>query len=424
MNDNDTEIMSGILDARGMQRVQNEHDADVVLVNTCVVREGAEERAISRLSQYAALKRKRPGMIIGVAGCMAQKDGAALLERVPHADLVVGTRDLFKIGNLVDHIALNGERVVSIEDVDKPVFLDSQPVARNSGLKALTTIMYGCNNFCSFCIVPKTRGREVSRPLDEIVKEVHLLAEQGYQEVMLLGQNVNSYRHENHDFADLLVALHERSGISRVRFITSHPKDCSDKLIDTVASCDTICTNFHLPAQAGSNRVLRRMKRFYTQSDYLELVKKVRERVTGATISTDIIVGFPDETDDDFEQTYELLEQARWDSAFIFMYSPRAGTKAATWIDSIPLEIKKHRLQRCLGRQEEISGEINSACIGQRHQVLVESVSRKSEAELMGRTRGDKCIIFKGSSDLLGKVVTVEVTGSHPHTLFGEIAGT
>lgn len=421
MNDNDTEIMSGILEAKGMRRVQAETEADIVLVNTCVVREGAEERAIARLTNLAPLKRKRPEMIIGVAGCMAQKEGARVLERVPHADLVVGTRDLFKIGNIVDEIARSGERVIAIEDVDKPVFLDSHPVQRKSGFKALTTIMYGCNNFCTFCIVPKTRGREVSRPVAEILRELEHLVEQGYKEVMLLGQNVNSYYYEGNDFADLLAEANKVAGLERIRFITSHPKDCSDKLIDAVASLEHVCTNFHLPVQAGSNRVLRRMKRFYTKDDYLELVTKVRQRVPGATISTDVIVGFPDETEEDFQETYDLLERARWDMAFIFMYSPREGTKAAQWIDSIPMEQKKHRLQRCLGRQEEISGEINAAAIGSVERVLVEAVSKRSEEEMVGRTMGDKSVVFPGTTDLIGRLVDVKIDDSHPHTLFGEL---
>lgn len=421
MNDNDSEIMAGILEAKGLRRVASEAEADVVLVNTCVVREGAEERAVSRLQSMAPLKKKRPHMIIGVAGCMAQKEGQNVLERVPLADIVVGTRDLFKIGNLVDEVIRTGERLVSISDVDKPVFLDAQPVRRKHGFKALTTVMYGCNNFCSFCIVPKTRGREVSRPLPEIIQEITQLAEQGYKEVQLLGQNVNSYYWQGVDFADLLAAVNEVRGIERIRFITSHPKDCSDKLIDACASLEKVCTNFHLPVQSGSNRVLRRMKRFYTKDHYLELIQKVRDRVPGATISTDIIVGFPDETDEDFEETYDLLEKARWDSAFIFMYSPREGTKAAQWIDSVPLEVKKHRLMRCYGRQEQISGEINATYVGTVQRILVENVSKRSEEELVGRTMGDKSVVFPGPKELISRTVDVRIRESHPHTLFGDL---
>lgn len=423
MNDNDSEIMAGILEKQGLRRIENEHDADVVLVNTCVVREGAEERAVGRVQSLSTVKKSRPGMVIGVTGCMAQKEGDQILKRLPHTDMVVGTRDLFKLDEIISQVRSGKQPVIATQDVDKPVFLGDQPVKRNHGQKAFTTIMYGCNNFCSFCIVPKTRGREVSRPPDEIVRELDNLVAQGYQEVMLLGQNVNSYRHQGVDFADLLSLINQVHGLKRVRFMTSHPKDCSDKLIDVVASLEKICTNMHLPVQAGSNRVLRRMKRFYTRDEYMSLVRKVRERIPFATISTDVIVGFPDETDEDFEQTYELLEEARWDSAYIFMYSPREGTKSALWQDSIPPEIKKHRVQRCIGRQEVISGEINKTYIGQSHDVLVESVSKKRDTEVMGRTMGDKCVIFPGDSSLVGQTVSVEIVDSHPHTLFGRFSG-
>lgn len=422
MNDNDSEIMAGILEKQGLTRIESEHDADVVLVNTCVVREGAEERAVGRVQSLSTVKKQRPGMVIGVTGCMAQKEGEQIVQRLPHTDLVVGTRDLFKIDELVTRARIEKQPIIATQDVDKPVFLGDQPVKRKHGQKAFTTIMYGCNNFCSFCIVPKTRGREVSRHPDEILREIQNLVSQGYQEVMLLGQNVNSYNHAGVDFADLLRLIAQVDGMERVRYMTSHPKDCSDKLIDTVADLKKICTNFHLPVQAGSNRVLRRMKRFYTRDEYLALVKRVRERVPFATISTDVIVGFPDETDEDFEQTYDLLEQSRWDSAYIFMYSPREGTKSAQWEDSIPMELKKHRVHRCIARQEIISAEINSTYVGQVHEVLVESLSKKRESEVMGRTVGDKCVIFPGDASMVGKRMMVTITESHAHTLFGKPA--
>ncbi len=422
MNDNDSEIMAGILEKQGMRRTSNEHEADVVLVNTCVVREGAEERAIGRVQSLSTAKRERPGMVIGVTGCMAQKEGDQILKRLPHTDMVVGTRDLFKIDEIIAQARAGSQPVIATQDVDKAVFLGDQPVRRSHGQKAFTTIMYGCNNFCSFCIVPKTRGREVSRPPDEIIRELDNLVSQGYQEVMLLGQNVNSYRYQGLDFADLLALINQVDGLKRVRFMTSHPKDCSDKLIDSVAALDKICTNMHLPVQAGSNRVLRRMKRFYTRDEYMTLVRKVRERIPFATISTDVIVGFPGETDEDFEQTFELLEEARWDMAYIFMYSPREGTKSAQWADSIPAEVKKQRVQRAIARQEVISGEINQTYIGQCHDVLVESISKKRETDVMGRTMGDKCVIFPGDSSLVGQTVPVQILDSHPHTLFGRMA--
>lgn len=420
MNDHDSEIMSGILEARGFQRTTEESEADLILVNTCVVRGGAEERAIGRLAQFAALKSRRPGLIIAVTGCMAQKDGQQLLEKVPHADLVVGTRDLFKIGDLVSEIERTGEQLVSIEDLDKPVFLDAHPVRRKSGIKALVAVMYGCNNFCSYCIVPSTRGREVSRPLDEILTEVRGLADQGYLEVTLVGQNVNSYTSDNWDFADLLQAVSAIDGVQRIRFITSHPKDCSDKLLDAAARLPKVCTNFHLPAQAGADTVLARMNRKYTRGHYLALLERLRERIPNAAISTDIIVGFPDETNEEFESTYELVKMARWDSAFIFMYSPRPGTKAAEWPDTVPTEVKKQRLQKCLALQEEISGEINRKLIGSCEQILVENISKRSPTEVVGRTRGDKSIIVPGTAELIGKLINVRVTEAFPHTLFGQ----
>lgn len=420
MNDNDSEIMAGILEARGFERAASEQDADVVIVNTCVVREGAEERALGRLAQFAAIKRRKPHLVVAVAGCMAQKDGRALLEKVPHADLVVGTRDLFKLGSLLDEVQRSGEQLVAIEDLDKPVFLDAHPVRRKSGLKALVTIMYGCDNFCSYCIVPTTRGREVSRPVADIITEVTELTQQGYREVMLLGQNVNSYSHEGVDFPRLLERVAVIPGMSRIRFMTSHPKDCSEDLIRVVAAHDNICTNFHLPAQAGADSVLRRMNRRYTRQQYLDLVGRVRELVPHAAISTDIIVGFPGETAEDFDQTYDLFEQARWDSAFIFMYSIRQGTPAARLKDDVPLADKKRRLQKCLARQEEISGEINRGYIGSVQQVLVESVSKRNAAELVGRTVGDKNVIFAAPQQLIGQLVDVEITSAYPHTLFGQ----
>jgi tRNA-2-methylthio-N6-dimethylallyladenosine synthase len=241
----------------------------------------------------------------------------------------------------------------------------------------------------------------------------------GYVEVQLLGQNVNSYRWNGADFSDLLEAVNAVDGLRRIRFITSHPKDCPDKLLDAVAQLDKVCDSFHLPVQAGSNRVLRRMKRFYTKDDYLDLLARVRSRIPGAAITTDLILGFPDETEEDFEATYDLLNQARWDSAFAFMYSPREGTKAATWRDSIPDEQKKHRLQRCLGRQEVISAEINQALIGSSVEVLVEGVSKRSELEMVGRTTGDKSVVFAGIPEMIGQLVQVRVTDAHAHTLFG-----
>jgi tRNA-2-methylthio-N6-dimethylallyladenosine synthase len=264
-----------------------------------------------------------------------------------------------------------------------------------------------------------TRGRETSRPLPEIVSEIEGMVAQGYKEVQLLGQNVNSYRDGRHDFADLLAAVNAIDGLERIRFITSHPKDCSPKLIEAVASLPKVCTNLHLPVQAGSNRVLRRMKRFYTREHYLDLIRRCREQIPDCSISTDIIVGFCDETEEDFAETYDLIREARFDQAFIFMYSPRAGTKSAQWHDSVPLEDKKRRLARALALQENISGEIHRSLVGTTQRVLVEGYSRKSQSEVIGRTMADRCIIFPGDESLFGQTLDVVVTEGYPHTLFG-----
>lgn len=422
MNDNDSEIMAGLLEARGLVPAPTPEEADVVVVNTCVVREGAEERAVGRLAHLASLKR-HGRKVLAVSGCMAQKDGERLLERLPFVDLVVGTRDLFKIDRLVEDVAREGRPRVAIGDIDRPIFLGQQPVRRTSTVRGLVTVMYGCNNFCTFCIVPHTRGREVSRPVREIVEEVRLLVDQGYPEVILLGQNVNSYfdRNARADFADLLAAVNEVVGLRRVRFVTSHPKDCSPRLIEAMATLDKVCEAIHLPVQAGSNRVLRRMKRFYTKEHYLELLHQLRSRIPDVAITTDIIVGFPDETESDFEETYELLDRARWDSAYMFMYSPRPGTKAAQWLDSVPLEEKKRRLQRVIERQEAISNEINARLRGSTQRVLVESVSKRSTQQLLGRTRSDKAVIFDGPESLIGQEVSVRITETFAHTLRGEL---
>ncbi|MGB9691948.1 MAG: tRNA (N6-isopentenyl adenosine(37)-C2)-methylthiotransferase MiaB, partial [Candidatus Sumerlaeaceae bacterium] len=407
--------------ARGLVYEPAAEKADVVVVNTCVVREGAEERALGRVANLAAAKKQGTCKIIAVSGCMAQKEGHQLLDALPFVDLVVGTRDLFKLGLLIEQVFTSGERLVAVEDIDKPVFASVQPVRRFSQVRGLVTVMYGCNNFCTFCIVPHTRGREVSRPVGEVVEEVQRLAEEGYAEVILLGQNVNSYydKQKRADFADLLAAVNDVNGIRRIRFVTSHPKDCSPRLIEAMATLDKVCESIHLPVQAGSNRVLRRMKRFYTKEEYLNLLEALRARVPCVAITTDIIVGFPDETEQDFEETYDLMQRAQWDSAFMFMYSPRPGTKAAEWADSVAQEEKKRRLQRCIALQEKISTEINAQLLGTVQKVLVESVSKKSDQQLMGRTRTDKAVVFNGSPALIGQEVHVRITETFAHTLRG-----
>jgi len=419
MNESDSESVAGELAARGWRRAEHEEQADVVLVNGCVVRRSAEKRALGRLWQLAPLKRRRPDLIIGVLGCLAQKDGRAFLEEFPHVDLVVGTHDLPKIGALLDEVRQTRERLVCVDDIDKPTSFTAEPLRQNP-LKAWVAIMYGCDNNCSYCIVPRLRGRERSRPAEEIVAEVRRLAQGGWRELTLLGQNVNSYHDGRHDFADLLRLVAGVEGIERVRYVTSHPKDLSDRLIETVATTRKICENFHLPAQAGSNHVLQRMNRGYSREDYLRLVERIRRAIPQAVVTTDLMVGFPGETEQDFADTLDLARSVRWDSAFTFIYSPREETPAAHWPDDVPLAVKKERLRRLNEIQETISAEVNEAAVGSRQEVLVEGPSRRSDQMLMGRTRGDKVVIFAGPADLVGQTIELNITRAAAHTLFGE----
>lgn len=421
MNDSDSEMIGAMLAARGWERVSGEAEADVVLVNTCTVRRSAEQRALGRISQLQRLKQLRPEMIICVCGCLAQQQGQELLRRAPYVDLVVGTRDLARLPQLLEEVDSTGKKIAATDSLDRPVHYEARLV-RPAQLKALVTIMYGCNNFCSYCIVPYVRGREVSRPKSEIIAEIRdRVSTGGCKEVLLLGQNVNSYCNGDVDFPDLLAEVSQIEELARIRYITSHPKDASLKLIDRVAELAALCENFHLPAQAGSNRILERMNRHYTREDYLGLVREIRSRIPHAVISTDLMVGFPEETEADFNDTMELVEQVRWDSAFMFMYTPRPGTRAAQSEDSVPMELKKERLARLIQRQEEISEAKNQALIGHIEEVLVEGYSKRSRKQMMGRTRGDKVVIVPGDEQLIGRIVSVRISGASAHTLFGEL---
>ena len=332
MNAYESELMEGMLSARGWLPAPAEDQADIVIYNTCVVREGAEQRAMARLEQLKALKRQRPGLIVGVTGCMAQKEADGLRRSLPHLDLILGTRAIPRLNPLLDTLLATGQPQVCVDMLDDAYPADVTP-RRHNRLKALVTIMLGCNKNCSYCIVPRTRGREVSRPLDTILAEVRGLVEEGYREITLVGQNVNSYQWQGVAFGRLLREVDAVAGEAWIRYITSHPRDCNEAHIAAVAECANICENFHLPAQSGSSPVLRNMYRGYTRERYLDLVARVRAAVPGATLSTDLIVGFPGESDEEYRQTLDLVRQVRFDSAFMYMYSPRPGTPAAEQFD-------------------------------------------------------------------------------------------
>lgn len=424
MNDHDSEIMEGLLRARGMERIPSEADADVVIFNTCCVREGAESRALQRCQSLSGPKRSRPDMVIALAGCVAQEKKQALLDAMPHVDIIVGTRDYPRLPALIESVRATGDRFVATDSIDSPLTMEQVAPPRPGALKAHVNIMYGCNNSCTFCIVPKTRGPEYSRPLEDVVAEVRTLAAAGTREVLLLGQNVNSYRDaEKRDFADLLHALNEIEGLWRIRYTSPNPKDARDRHIGAIAACDRVMESLHLPVQSGSDRVLRLMKRSYNTRRYRELVARYRNENPVSSLTTDVIVGFPGETEDDFRETMELFREIRFDTAFMFKYSPRPGTVSAeTMKDDVPEDVKNRRLRELIDLQEAISVEINNAEVGREHEVLVDGLAKKSEGWLCGYTRTFKRIVFPGSERLIGERVMVRVTAAPSgHTLSGEV---
>jgi len=422
MNDHDSEFMEGILASRGMTRTMDETEADVVVFNTCCVREGAESRALSRAQSLLGQKRLRPEMVIAIAGCVAQEKKSALLDAMPHVDLVIGTRDYPRLSELIDSVRSTGERFLATDSIDTPLTLESAPL-RRSALKANVNITYGCNNSCTFCIVPKTRGAEWSRPLAQIVEEVRGLVAQGTREVMLLGQNVNSYRDDaKNDFADLLLALNEIDGLWRMRYMSPNPKDARDRHIAAIAQCEKVVEHLHLPVQSGSDRVLREMRRSYNTKRYRQIVSQFRAENAVSALTTDLIVGFPTETEEDFQMTLDLFEEIRFDAAYVFHYSPRPGTVSAeTLKDDVPHHVKLKRLQRLMVVQDAISHEINLAEIGRTHEVLVEGPSRRGDGQLCGRTRTDKTVVFDGNERLVGQLVRVKVEEAFTYTLKGKI---
>lgn len=424
-NENDSERIRGMLAEAGYSFCSKAEDADLILYNTCAVREHAELKVYGNLGALKVLKRKKPGLIIGVCGCMMQQQAVAkkIREKYTHVDLVFGTHTLYTLPELLWQVLDTHQRSFRLLDVDGYIAED-MPIRREGGVLAYVSIMYGCNNFCSYCIVPYVRGRERSRSAEDIINEVRQVAADGYKEVMLLGQNVNSYGKdlaEEIDFSDLLVRVCEIEGIARVRFMTSHPKDFHDKLMQTMAMQPKICNQLHLPVQAGSNAVLDAMNRRYTREEYLEKVQKVRALIPGLTLTTDIIVGFPTETDEDFLQTLALLKEVRFDSIYSFIYSKRSGTPAAKLDMALPDEVIHKNFDRLLEVQNAISREINDSYIGQTHEVLVEGRSKTDGAMVSGRTQGGKIVHMRGGPELVGKLVTVKITAAKTWFLTGEI---
>jgi len=424
-NENDSEKIKGILTDVGYELTQNAREADFILYNTCAVRENAELKVYGKLGALKALKTQNPALIIGVCGCMMQQEHIAstIRKKYRHVDLVFGTHALYEFSELLYQIEVNHGRIICVENSDGAIAEDL-PTRRDETFKAWVSIMYGCNNFCSYCIVPYVRGRERSRRPEKVLEEIRTLAADGCREITLLGQNVNSYGHDadfDMDFADLLSEVCRIDGIWRVRFMTSHPKDISDKLIDTIAREEKVCHMLHLPFQAGNDRVLKEMNRKYTKEQYLDKIRRVKEKMPDMALSSDVIVGFPTETDEEFLDTLDVLRTVRFDSIYSFIYSKRQGTPAASIEEPFTREDKQKRFEKLVEVQNEISKELNEAYLGRVCRVLVEGESKNNPDFLTGRTDTNKVVNFSASRDLIGQMVNVKIIEAHTWSLLGEL---
>lgn len=425
MNEHDSEILFGLLAEMGYAKTTLEEEADLILLNTCCIREKAESKVLSHLGEMRKLKQHNPQLIIGVCGCMTQQKGMAekLHSSAPHVQLIFGTHNLHKLPQFIAHIL--SENASQFEVLEHELAIEEgMPASREYPFKALVNIIYGCNNFCTYCIVPYVRGRERSRQLEHIAAEVEGLVADGVTEITLLGQNVNSYGKDLKDgtsFAQLLKRLNDIEGLKRIRFMTSHPKDLTDELIDAIAQCSKVCDHIHLPVQSGSSRILKLMNRGYSKEDYLELIAKIRQAIPDAAITTDIIVGFPGETEEDFLETVDLIQKVGFDSAFSFIYSKREGTPAARFVDEVTLEEKKERLQRLNDALSVYSKVINDRYLGRTVEVLVEGPSKNNDQMLSGRTESNKTVIFAGSPSLIGQYVDLEITDAQTWILKGTL---
>jgi len=419
MNFADTEIVLGVLKKQGYTVAQNPEDADIILLNTCSIRDNAEQRIYGRLGNLKNLKTKKPGLVLGILGCMAERLRKDLIEEKKIVDVVVGPDEYRRLPEYID-VAFNGDKGIGVKLSRTETYDDIEP-HREDGLSAWISVMRGCDKFCTFCVVPFTRGRERSRSLNSIIKEIEDLSARGFKEVTLLGQNVNSYRDGENDFADLLAASAKVDRSMRIRFTTSHPQDLSDKLLYTIAEHQNICNYIHLPVQSGSNRILELMNRTYTIEHYLNLIDKAKKIIPGVSFSTDIISGFPTETWEDHLATLEVMKQVRYDGAYMFKYSPREGTKAYKMGDDVPEEVKTKRLQEIIDLQQQISYEINQNLIGKEEIVLVEGFSRKSDEFLSGRTDTNKVTIVPAQDNIKpGDYIKVKINKATSATLFGE----
>lgn len=426
MNSHDSEVISGILEKEGYLPVSDLKQADIIILNTCCVRENAERKVYGRIAQLKHLKQLKPNLIIGVTGCMIQQPHVIeyISKKLPYVDILFGIHEVKNLPQNIQYALQTSSPVVDIDDPSQQNFKEGLPIKRHDNINAWVTITYGCNNFCSYCIVPYVRGREKSRRPEDILDEVKKLAQQGYKEVTLLGQNVNSYGKDlinGTTFPELLRKINDVDGIKRIRFLTSHPKDLSDDLIVVMRDCKNVCEHIHLPVQAGSDKVLKNMNRKYTREEYIELVHKLRDSIPDISITTDIIVGFPGETEQDFSYTLDLIKTVNFDSAFTFIFSPRKGTPAERMKNQINEKIKKERLNQLMELQNAITAEKNKKLEGKTVEVLVEGRSKNNPHRLTGRTRSMKLVNFSGPEEFIGKLVNVTIVQPHTWSLLGKL---
>jgi len=425
MNEHDTEVMAGIFQEMGYEVTVEKEEADVILLNTCAIRENAENKVFGEIGHLKALKRENPDLIIGVCGCMSQQETVVnrIMQKHQHVDLIFGTHNIHRLPVLIKEAMFSKAQVVEVWSKEGDIY-ENLPKARAGKIKAWVNIMYGCDKFCTFCIVPMTRGKQRSRRPEDIIQEVRHLAAQGYKEVTLLGQNVNAYGKDFEDidykFGDLLNDLH-KIDIPRIRFTSPHPRDFDDHCIEVMSKGGNLLNHIHMPVQSGNSEILRRMNRKYTREEYLELVRKIKEAIPNVTLTTDIIVGFPNETEEQFQDTLSLVEEVGFEAAYTFIYSPREGTPAAAREDNVPLEEKRERLARLNELINKQSAEAMKSYEGKTVKVLVEGESKRDPDILSGYTEKNKVVNFKGPKSIVGEIVDVKITESRTWSLNGEL---
>ncbi len=420
MNVNDSERVSGLLRSRGFEAAESAADADFVFLNTCAVREKATAKFRHSLGRLRRLKAERSGLRIGVGGCVAQLEGETLLDRARHVDVLVGTHNLHRIPALLEEAAATGKAAIDLDRKADAFAIPGELAAHGNPVRAYVTAMEGCNHVCSFCVVPRTRGSEVTRAPEDIVYEVEGLVARGYAEVMLLGQTVNAYRHGATDFAGLLARVDRVAGLRRLRFTTSHPEHVDERMAEALRDLPRVCPYLHLPFQSGSDRVLASMRRGYTRRQYLDTVALLRDRVPDLVLTSDVIVGYPGETEAEFEETMGVLEEVGFDALFAFTYSPRPGTAALRLADDVPEAEKRRRLHVLNSHQQQWQRRRHEACVGGIEEVLVESMD--GGGRVSGRTRHFRIVHFDGPADMVGRLVTVEITGAGPNALVGRVS--